>query len=498
MPATAIRPALLLLAGVSLPLLLAFLAIERYWTPLVLIGGLGGLSALLITHPRYAILGFFAFLPFQPLLNDVLAGRAPHGIAACKDVFAAAILSTFLLRYMRRRWYMNRTLYLFIGFGVLGAIYVPFAPDWLRALLQIRGIALYPLMALLVANLIETPQELRRLLRVFAVVGAVAVIYGIAQYLTLFDVPYRNVGGNIMQRMGRFDGFGIVSIFADRPSFGGYLIPLFLLFFQVKLWPSTKVWRPLRWLGLAAIGACLVLTYSRTTWIAALIGVLVLFFLRDKVKATLISMALCASMLIAYQVKSVFLSSSMEEAVTSGGSFMVRLNYWPRVLEYVSANPFGIGLGMVGGPHLFESKAQSDVYGKLSYDPNAAFDQTGGLTADNMLMVTDNAYLKFLVQGGFLLLFVFLWLIASILRLAYNTLRDFQTPWGAPQDASDVWMRDVVIWATSSFAALLTILMFVDFVESAPSIAVYWLAVGALCCVRKMHQAQVAARMQSS
>jgi len=495
LPASATGPALSILAGAALPLLATFLIVERHWTALALMGGLGALLGLLVIQPRYALLIVFAFLPFQALLNDVFAGSIP-AIAGCKDVLMAVVVSTFFVRYLRRRWYVNTALYLFLGFAVVSAIYVPFAPDWLRAVLQLRGLILYPLITLIVANVIETPQDLRRILRLVAIVGTATVVYGIAQYLTMFDVPYRNAGGNVMQRMGRFDGFGVVSTFADRPGFGGYLIPLFLLLFQVKLWPSTKAMWALRWLALSAIAVCLVLTYSRTIWIAMLVGMFVIIFLRDKMKAALGALALCACLLIVYQARSLFLSSSLEEAATSDGSFLIRLNYWPRVFGYGAAHPLGIGLGTVGGPHLFESRAQTDDYGNLSYDQHASFDSTGGLGADNMLMVTDNSYLKLLIQGGFPLPFVFLWLIASVLKLAYHTLGNIHIPRRDSRDSPDLWMRDVAIWASASFAALLTIFMFVDFMESVPSISVYWLAAGALCCVRKMAQARAAGGMK--
>ncbi|MGH9935186.1 MAG: O-antigen ligase family protein, partial [Blastocatellia bacterium] len=434
------------------------------------------------------------------LLSDLFAGAIP-AIAVCKDALMVIVFASFFARYLRRRWRVNATLYLFLGFAALSALYVPLAPDWMRATLQLRCLTLYPLISLLVANLIETPQDLRRMLRLIAVVGVMTVVYGLAQYLTMFDVSYRIAGGAVTQRMGRFEGFGVVSTFASRPSFGGYLIPLFLLLLQVKLWPSTKIylkiWWTLRWLALSSSAVCLILTYSRTIWIATLVGLFVILYLRDKMKAVLMALALGACLLIAYQAKSFFLSSSMEEAVTSGESFQARLSYWPRVLGYVLANPLGIGLGTVGGPHLFESRAQADTYGNLSYDPQTMFDSTGGLNADNMLAVTDNSYLKLLIQGGFPLLFVFLWLVASVLKLASNTLSGLGAQGRNPALASfDSWIRDVAIWASASFASLLTIFMFVDFFEAAPSISIYWLAVGALCCVRKMAQDQVAGRMK--
>ena len=187
--------------------------------------------------------------------------------------------------------------------------------------------------------------------------------------------------------------------------------------------------------------------------------------------------ALIVLLLIAFQARNFFLPPSLEEAATSNESFLIRLSYWPLVFRHVLENPLGMGLGTVGGAHLFESKAETDSYGNLQYDPNTLFDASGGFSAENILSVTDNNYLKFSIQGGFLLLAAFLALVISVLMLAAKLLRT----------VGDTWLRDVVIWATASFVSLLTIFMFVDFMESVPATSVYWLAAGVLCFVRKLY-----------
>ncbi len=468
----------LLIAGALLPLLVAFLIIESYWLPLAAMLGLGGLAMLLALHPRHVLLLVFAYLPFQSLLNDVFAGGIP-AIAVGKDVLMVILIASFLLRYVRQGLYTNRVVTRLLLFMALGAVLVPFSPDPLRAVLQLRCMTLYPFLIVLVANLLETPEDLRRLLRIVAIIGVVTVIYGVAQYLTMFDVPYRNAGGSVMQRMGRFDEFGVVSTFASRPDFGGYLIPLFLLFFQVKLWSSKKAAWLFRGVMLVAILACLALTYSRTSWLAMGVGGFVAMYAHNRVRAILLATAGVACLLIAYQAKSFFLPPSLGEAATSSESFFIRLSYWPLVFRHVLEHPFGMGLGTVGGAHLFESKAQTDSYGNLQYDPNTLFDPTGGMSAENILSVTDNNYLKFSIQGGFPLLIVFLLFVASVLRLARAVLGTVRDP----------WLRDVSIWASASVASLLTIFMFVDFMESVPATSVYWLAAGALCFVRKTYKA---------
>ena len=475
----------LLLAGVTLPLFLTLLVIESYWIPLVLLAGLSVLAALLALNPREVLLLAFAYLPFQSLLNDVFAGMIP-AIAVCKDALMVLLISSFLFRNFRRGLYVNYVIYFLLAFIAVGVSLIPFSPDPLRAILQLRCMTIYPFIIVLAANILETPEELRKLLRVVAIIGTITVIYGIVQYFTLFDVPFRNAGGSVMQRMGRFDEFGVVSTFASRPDFGGYLIPLFLLFFQVKLWPAKKSIWFFRWAMLAVIPGCLLLTFSRTTWLAMAVGGFVAIYLADKVKAILLAVTMIVLLLIGMQAKSFFLSSSLQEAATSNESFLIRLSYWPAVFQHVLANPLGMGLGTVGGAHLFESKAETDSYGNLQYDPNTMFDASGGFSAENILSVTDNNYLKFMVQGGFLLLAAFLALVISVLSLASKLIKVVR----------DSWLRDVVIWATASFASLLTIFMFVDFMESVPATSVYWLAAGVVCFVAKLHKADLANSMR--
>lgn len=477
---------LLLLAGVSLPLFISLLVIESYWIPLAALGALSVLATLLAINPRDVLLMAFLYLPFQSLLSDVFGGSIP-AIAVCKDVLMVIIIASFTLRYFRRNLYVNSVIYCLLGFISVAVLLVPLSPDPLRAILQLRCMVIYPLIIVLAANMIETPEQFRNLLRAFAIVGAITVVYGAVQYFTLFDVPYRNAGGSVMQRMGRFDEFGAVSTFASRPDFGGYLIPLFLLFFQLNLWPSKKFSWLFRLVMMAAIPACVLLTFSRTIWLALAISGFVALYLRDKVKAVLCAMAMVVLLLIALQAKSLFMSSSMQEAATSNESFLIRLSYWPLVFQHVLSNPFGMGLGTVGGAHLFESSAETDSYGNLQYDPNTLFDASGGLGANNILSVTDNNYLKFMVQGGFPLLAAFLAFVISVLRLARKLIKVVRDP----------WLRDMVIWATASITGLLTIFLFVDFMESVPSTSVFWLAAGALCFVSKLYKTELTGKRPS-
>jgi hypothetical protein len=454
-----------------------FLALGENWLWLVVIVGIGVALLLLIMRPSTTLLLAFAFLPFQSLINDVFA-RNFSSVAVGKDVLMVIAILSLIVHYLSRRqgWYLNSTLVLLLLFGVAGALYTLVAPYWLRAVLQLRFFTLYPLIILVVANGLETTSELRKVLRLVAVLGLVTVIYGLLQYLFLFDVPYRTGGGDVALRMDRFGELGIVSTFASRPTFGGYLVAIFLLFYQVKLWNPGRAGWLFRVLALGSIFACLVLTYSRSSWLALLVGMFVALYCQSKIRAAggLLAAGFCLMMV--YGTQSLSLSPTLTEAVTSGESFRARLSYWPLVLRHTITNPFGIGLGMVGGPHLFEGRAQSDIYGNLQYDPSTLFNANAELGPDNTLSVTDNSYLKILIQGGFPLMLIFLSLLGSIIWLASSVLKS----------VADPWLRDLAVWASASFASLLTMFMFVDFMEAAPAISIYWLAVGALCFVKRL------------
>lgn len=456
-------------------------AVNGYWLWLAAPVAVGGMLWLFALKSTTHLLLVFAFLPFQSLLNDVFAGRIP-AIAIAKDGLMVIVILAMVAQHMirRRDWYTNTVITLLLVFAVMSTMYALGSAYPLRGILALRFLTLYPLLILIVANSMETREQVNRLLRLVALVGVVTVAYGLLQYATLFDVPYRLSGGDVTLRMGRFGEMGMVSTFASRPTCGGYMVVLFLLFMQDKLWEQAKLKAWMRWPMLAAIGICVLLTFSRSSWLALLVGTLVAYYFRNKMQAVLATagLVLCGILFAVFQALSP--SSSLASAATDNESFLIRLSYWPMVARHVLENPFGIGLGTVGGPHLFEADAQADDYGNLRYDQNTYFDPNADLSSGGTLAVTDNTFLKLFLQGGFPMLIVFLSFVGAVLALAVRTLKS----------ATDPWIRDLAIWATSSFVSLLTIFMFVDYLESAPAISLNWMAVGVLCCLKKFSQAK--------
>jgi hypothetical protein len=473
------RAAILLGSVCALHIVAMLMLLEGDW--IWIAGGAAAaiVAVLLLLRPASSLMVGFAFLPIQPLINDVFAKVSPL-VAAGKDVLMAVIVASLLFNYLirRRPMFINTPMYWLIIFALVGAVMAGTAPDPIRGFLALRFIALYPAIIVLAANSIETEADLNRILKMIVIVGLVTVAYGILQYLTQFDVPYRTSGGDVRLRMGRFDEMAMVSTFASRPMFGGWLVPLYLLFLLVKRQGWGRAWGTLRLIGGGAVLGCALLTYSRSIWIAFVVATLVAIWLQNRMKAMLAASAFALGLVVFYASLTLLAPASIKEAATSGASFQERLSYWPMVFRHVAAHPFGMGLGTVGGPHLFEEGAQADAYGNLQYDPFELFDSQAGLGPGGKLMVTDNTFLKLLVQGGAPLLIPFLGMILGMFRLISSLLAELRGP-------RDLKLRELVIWAAGCLAALLVIFMFVDFLESGPAIALYWLVLGILCCIRK-------------
>jgi O-antigen ligase len=442
-----------------IPLLTAILALassylvaNQKWSELVALFVACSLMAL--SYRPFFVLSFlFAFLPFQSLLTDMFSAQAGW-VAICKDIFVVWALVVVLLRIAagrptRRSGGIAPCLMVIAS---VAAIYVLVGPDLLRAVLALRGVALYPAIALTVMYCLEGPKDLRNLLRVVVFVGALTTIYGILQHYYAFDQTFRSSWSDLSLRQFRFESYGVTSTFPDRPDFGGYLVAVTLLIWQVRLWKTSIPGGLFRALLLAGTLTCLAWTYSRTSWIALLVGVSVVLLLRNRVKAAAGVLVIGVMVAWFYTAHFAQISETTQDATTDYGSVIERKQVWGEAFRLVGMHPLGYGLGTVGGDLVIETPGRD-------LKPQ-----------QNLLLVTDNAYLKLLVQGGFPLCAAFLVLFALVIRLIFIL----------SQAVHDPWLKDVVIWASASFVALLAILCTVDYMEATTSVAIYWLAVGVL------------------
>jgi putative inorganic carbon (hco3(-)) transporter len=137
--------------------------------------------------------------------------------------------------------------------------------------------------------------------------------------------------------------------FNQSNTFGRYL--MLMVIFGAALYPylSRRLKLPMAVL-LAGCGGFLLLTYTRTAIIGAVIGLVVVGLVQSKrLLVGLVVAAVCALLLVP-QLSGRFTSVanlSSASGQPSGNSLVWRLNYWTEVLPLANANPVtGIGLNM--------------------------------------------------------------------------------------------------------------------------------------------------------
>jgi O-antigen ligase len=246
------------------------------------------------------------------------------------------------------------------------------------------------------AQLFATP---RRLTTLFAIVGLSGVVPAIIGIKELVHGAPKADGLDISRISGPFTG---------PNSFG-----MFLALTALVLIGLPRKTLPM-WVRLAAVTpilVALVATYSRAGWVLFLFGLAVLVWRRNP--ALIGAAAVTVGLLIAF-VPSIHdrvlpppnaKDSPIGGGVTTPESYQFRLNNWNSLLTKWSSRPLtGYGL-------------QTTQYA----NPRRVFDPTG--TADTSGYDAHNSVVKILVEGGVVLLVVWVCLIATMTARLRNLAR---------------------------------------------------------------------------
>jgi len=265
--------------------------------------------------------------------------------------------------------------------SLLGIVFLLAAGLWLAAQHRQRGslpgsTLRRTLLVFVVAAMLSVPASVRLqasvvdLLRVLAAVAMFVVLEQLitsravlrqvllAVYLSaLFPLAYTTFGflvghppSEVKNSLTRITG-----PFGQSNAFGRYL--MLLIIFGVALYPHLGK-RPRLALGgtLALSSVFLLLTYTRTAMVGAIIGLLVVGLLQSKrVLIALVVLGVCA-VLVVPQLSTRFTSLSTT-ATGSGNSLGWRLNYWTEVLPLANSNPV-TGTGLNTTPYLTEEAKQ--------------------------------------------------------------------------------------------------------------------------------------------
>jgi len=145
----------------------------------------------------------------------------------------------------------------------------------------------------------------------------------------------------------------IVGTFNQSNDFGRYLMLMIIM--GAAMYPHLdKKWRPPAALMMAGMSVFLLLTYTRSALVAAVLGLIVVGLVQSKRLLGALAAAAMAAMLVVPSLSGRFsdLSQSQSKSTTSqtsssGNSLSWRLSYWTQVLPLANSNPVtGIGLNM--------------------------------------------------------------------------------------------------------------------------------------------------------
>jgi putative inorganic carbon (HCO3(-)) transporter len=197
-------------------------------------------------------------------------------------------------------------------------------------------------MAIVLERLATTPAAVKRIM--IAAMGSALIPL-------LATIGAYAIGAPLMDKRAALqDGIKRVRATFDQANgFSRYL--LFIIIMGVALYPHLpKRWRLPYFGGLVGLGVLMILTYTRSSWLALVVGLLVVGWLQSK-KLLLVLIALCLG--VALFVPSVVdrfadltADNGPSTALTGeGNSLAWRVAYWTDIVNLAADNPVtGIGL----------------------------------------------------------------------------------------------------------------------------------------------------------
>lgn len=185
-------------------------------------------------------------------------------------------LFAWILRVVMRPKAWLRFSYVDLGFAALIAAALwslPFSMAPSATLVAIVRIVFLTLFALMVANAIRDSEQARRLIVVLTLTGAATGLLALAQaYAPGFDFGAIHTqyapGGGVLRRPGAF--------FEDPNYLAGFMTVV-LVIALAMLVHSKGIGEALLWAGASVVsGMALLVTFSRTGWVGAALGVVII------------------------------------------------------------------------------------------------------------------------------------------------------------------------------------------------------------------------------
>jgi hypothetical protein len=347
---------------------------------LIAILALGGVIFLLVTwqNPFLSLSALLLLLPLHTFMLRLLQFWTPLSegqillFSLWKEVALVALLAYVLLRTLLRggrlplRFYASDVLLL--AFGGLALTYVFVAFDPVAGLYGFRNYVEVFAVFFLVRVLPLSPSRLRRLFWAMLLIGALIALFGILQVVFAQSPFMTELRAGIAEEAGgvlpsaftagtvgfwKFRAFGT---FSGPNEFGLYLATLLIAAWYIGPHLGRQQRFRTRWVVVALLFISLVLTLSRSAFLALVIGALMaqllsrahpLGGLRLRVKHLIAFFSLLPLMGLAFWFSGFFghlLNTITLRNPSAAGHLRSLLNG----LSFIANHALGVGIGMVG------------------------------------------------------------------------------------------------------------------------------------------------------
>lgn len=238
----------------------------------------------------------------------------------------------------------------------------------------------------IVIETIDTRQKLNAVLMVTLGSAFFMGIDGIFQALT---------GADFIRRYSSIAGYIIRASFDSPNGFGAWLIVMLLLTFSLAYFSKSGK-RPMLWLLVCLLIFCLVLTYSRGVWIACILAMIFLGFLRSK-KVLVIMMAV---LLILPFVTSDYGKQRVDSIMRISRTNTDRFTLWQEALNITKDHPL-LGAGL-------------NTYASVA--PRYRLTEKTGV-------YPHNSYLQMAAESGVMGLGAFLWILVVLFKTSLMNVK---------------------------------------------------------------------------
>lgn len=267
------------------------------------------------------------------------------------------------------------------------------SPDMSIALEGWRAVAQYVFWFFVANNLISGKKQVSVITNLMILVATGIALHGVYQFIIGVPIPPEWVDKAETGIRTR-----VYSIIGSPNILGSLMVLTIPLTLSALINAQNWIRRILLFCALGAMGACLMFTFSRGAWLAAIGGIVFFGLLKDR---RILILIIVAAFLTPIAVPSVYdrmsymLSPEYIKSSQKGG----RLVRWEQALDKVERSPmYGVGLGRFGGAVAKNNDIPGTFY-------------------------IDNYYLKTLTEMGIVGLTAMLWLFINCVRLGLSVYR---------------------------------------------------------------------------